>query len=49
MRQPDNEELLYGNTGRKRRLTLKKTQERSLKLLNRFFDLRKGSWELILT
>ena len=38
MRQSDKEELLYGNTGRKRLLTLKKTQE----IFKLFLGSRKG-------
>ena len=42
MRQSDKEELLYGNTGRKRLLTLKKTQEIFLKIFKLFLGSRKG-------
>ena len=45
MRQSDKEELLYGNTGRKRLLTLKKTQEifeNFSKIFKLFLGSRKG-------
>ena len=45
MRQSNKEELLYGNTGRKRLLTLKKTQEifeNFSKIFKLFLGSRKG-------
>ena len=42
MRQSDKEELLFGNTGRKRLLTLKKTQEIFSKIFKLFLGSRKG-------
>ena len=49
MRQSDKEDLLYGNTGRKILLSLKKTQEIFFETIKPFLGSRKGSWELILT